>query len=518
MSPLRLELKKEQNPFYVNKGVGVWIHHSYNIIFGYFVLFCIAELIKLLPSLKNKSMKSSTFLKFLFFIVLLVLCSCDPEEIVTDPTNDPITEIPTVFITGSLNGTVMNEAGAALENVTVYVAGNTTKTDAYGIFSFSNIEMNKNGALVTVEKEGYFDNSKLVHTSANETSISKIMLIEKKVSSTFAATAGGTTTLDGGAKVVIPSESIQLDGGGNYTGNVNVYATWIDPTADDLSLIMPGDLRGTNDDDEAVKLVTYGMIGVELEGDNGEALNIAEGQTATIEIPVPSSLLGSAPATIPLWHFDESSGYWVEEGEATLSSNNTYIGTVSHFSFWNVDVPYELVHIGGQVTDMQQAAIAGLEIQISLNSNGETAYGYTDYDGMYEGYVPKDEELVMKIYDDCGEEIYNEELGSFSADARISDITISNSSSNFLTVSGILTDCNDELEDYGYVFVELNGFDAKPIITNADGSFEGTIGVCDQMEVTISGISLDPFSQGTSTLHDITGLTELNVGTLKTCW
>lgn len=464
-------------------------------------------------------MKSSTLLKFSFLLTVLVMCSCGPDETVTvDPPPVTITDIPTVYITGSLTGTVVDEAGAAMESVTVYAAGNTTETDAYGIFSFSNIEMNQNGALISAQKEGFFNNSKVVFTSANETSVSKIMLIEKKVTSTFVATTGGTTTMDGGAKVVIPSQSIKLEGGGNYTGNVNVYATWIDPTADDLSLRMPGDLRATNSDDEAVKLVTYGMIGVELEGDNGELLNIAEGQTATIEIPVPSSLLGSAPSTIPLWHFDETSGYWVEEGEATLSSDNTYVGTVSHFSFWNVDVPYGFVHIEGQITDARQEPIAGLQIQISLSSSGETAYGYTDNNGIYEGYVPQNEDLIMQIFDDCGEEIYNEPLGPFSEDAIVPNIVISISSSNFLTLSGVLNDCNNEIESDGYVFIEFNEFSVKYIEVGADGNFKETVSVCDQMEVTISGVSLDPFSQGTSTVHDISGLTELNVGTLVTCW
>ncbi|MFK7807414.1 MAG: hypothetical protein AB8F74_06370 [Saprospiraceae bacterium] len=255
-----------------------------------------------------------------------------------------------------------------------------------------------------------------------------------------------------------------------------------------------------------------------MEGDNGESLNIADGQTATIEVPVPASLLGSAPATIPLWHFDEASGYWVEDGEGTLTSDNTYVGTVSHFSFWNFDVPHLLIHIEGTLTDEGQNNLGGLEVQISLSSNGDAGYGYTDSDGVFEGYVPKDEELTITVYDDCGAIIHVGQIGPFSEDAVIPNIVITNTSTNFLTITGILTDCNNEIESNGYVSVENGGFTFNYIDVNVDGNFNSTISVCDQMQLSISGVSSNPFSQGTTTVHDVSGLTELNVGTLITCW
>lgn len=452
-------------------------------------------------------------LSFLFLLTALVLSSCVKEPI--EP--DPIKIIPEVLINASLNGTVIDESRIPIENAIIRSGSNTTESDINGVFSFNNIQVNQNGAKISIEKEGYFNNTKVVFTKSNKTSISNILLIEKKVTSTFTASTGGTSTMNGGATVSIPAEGVKLEDGTIYSGDVAVYATWLDPTADDLNLRMPGDLRASNSDDEAVKLVTYGMMGVELEGVNGEALNIADGQSATIEFPVPASLLSSAPATIPLWHFDEATGYWIEEGEATLTGNK-YVGTVSHFSFWNVDVPYDFIHINGTITDQDQAAISDLAIQISMNSNGETAYGYTDFDGVYEGYVPKDETLTMKVLDICGMEIYVEEIGPFSDDSNIPTIVISNSSANFLTVYGMLQDCNNEVETNGYVYVNIEGSWNNYIDVDSDGNFNGTISVCDQMEIMVSGVSLDPFSQGTSTVHDIEGVTELNVGTLVTCW
>ena len=457
-------------------------------------------------------MKSTKIFSLLLIMSLLFLGSCVKEII-----EDPIKEIPEVKITASLNGTVVDEAQLPLENVSVRVGANSTFTDVNGVFSFNNIEMNQNGTKVSVEKDAYFNNTKLIFAKANKTSISKIMLIEKKITSTFDASIGGNSIANGGAKITIPADAVVLESGETYSGMVNVYATWLDPIASDLNQKMPGDLRGTNVDDEAVKLVTYGMIGVELEGENGESLNIADGLTATIEVPVPSSLLGSAPTTIPLWHFDGLTGYWLEDGEGTLTSDNTYVGSVSHFSFWNYDVPFDLVSLEGIITDSNQNGLAGLEIVVELEANGMTASAYTDYDGFFEGFVPQDEALIIKVLDQCYDVVYTGQIGPFAGDAVIPDIAISNAT-NSLTVIGSLTDCDNAAESNGYVLIRVGDTYYQSIEVDGNGMFDGTINVCNQLEVTVSGVGLNPFSQGTSTIHDISGTEVLDVGTLVTCW
>ncbi len=450
----------------------------------------------------------------LSLLLVFAFSSC-----IKEPAPDVITEIEEVLITSSLNGSVVDETGIPITDAMVNLGSNTRFTDENGSFSFSDVEMDQNGTVITVDKEGYFSNTKVLLTKTNQTATTKVMLIARTITNTFDATIGGISTTNGGAKVDFGANTVALQSGGTYSGNVNVYATWLDPTADDLPLRMPGDLRGSNTEEEAVTLVTYGMIGVELEGDNGEALNIAEGETATIEIPVPAELLNSAPATIPLWHFDEDSGYWIEEGEATLTSDNTYVGTVSHFSFWNYDVPYGLIHIEGTVLDFRGEKLSGLSVVISLE-NGDAGYGWTNSEGLYEGYVPKDQALKIEIFDSCGESIYTGDIGPFEEDSTVSDIIVVPTEGSFLTVSGVLNNCNNEPESNGYVSVATEewGFPFNFIEVNNDGSFNGTVDVCGDLEVFIYGVSNDPFSQGTTTSHDVTGLTELNVGTLISCW
>ncbi len=458
-------------------------------------------------------MKGLKTISSILLLLMIGISSCIKEE------DNPVeTEIPEVLVTASIEGTVVNESGVALENVDLYLRGNTTSTDVNGVFSFSNIEMNQNGALVSAEKDGYFNNTKVLITRANQTSFTKIMLVEKKLTASFEATTGGEAITNGGAIVDIPSNAVQLEGGGSYNGTINVFATWLDPTAEDLNERMPGDLRATNADNETVKLATYGMIGVELEGANGEALNIAEGQTATIELPVPDELLGSAPATIPLWHFDEATGYWVEDGEGTLTADNTYVGTVSHFSYWNYDLPYPYVTIQGLANNEDGEGVSWLPLEISITDGAGTIYGYTDGDGIFEGFVPKDEPLTLTVFGKCGEPVYTSPLGPFSEDAIVPTFEVSSSATNVVTLFGVLHDCSDMPESDGYVKVEYGEFYFDFIDVNQDGSFSGSIDVCDLMEVTVSGISNDPFSQGTTVTYPIDGNSDIDVDTLISCW
>ena len=145
--------------------------------------------------------------------------------------------------------------------------------------------------------------------------------------------------------ISLPSNSVvNVATDAPYTGTVNVAVHWIDPTAVDLDQIMPGDLRGIDETGSLKGLKTFGMTAVELTSASGELLQIASGKKATLTMPVPPALLSNAPSSIPLWYFDEINGLWKQDGTAT-KTGNTYVGDVSHFSFWNCDQPGDYVQL-----------------------------------------------------------------------------------------------------------------------------------------------------------------------------
>ena len=159
----------------------------------------------------------------------------------------------------------------------------------------------------------------------------RVKLIPKSISGNFSGSLGGTINLSNGSKLVMPASAV-VDGAGNpYTSTVDVAMTWIDPTSTDLPYIMPGDLRGITTGGEERGLQTFGMIGVELTGAGGVPLKIANGKSAELSFPIPAALSSTAPASIDLWHFDELTGRWKQEGQATKKWQYVYCPSFTFF-------------------------------------------------------------------------------------------------------------------------------------------------------------------------------------------
>ncbi|MFK8104068.1 MAG: carboxypeptidase-like regulatory domain-containing protein [Saprospiraceae bacterium] len=431
----------------------------------------------------------NTFKKFglLFFLATLLFSSCRKDD-ESSGTFPPQPSTPERVVNGTFYGTVMDEANQPIEDALVTLGLDTRTTDENGIFAFKNVAINQKGSLVKVEKEGYFHNSKFVGSNLNKRNFVNIKMIRKILTGSFSTTNGGTITTNDGASIEFAANAIRTESGAAYNGNVNVYATWLDPTAPDLAQRMPGDLRATNADNQQQQLTTFGMIGVELEGDAGEALNLAAGQTATIALPVPTSLLSNAPATIPLWHFEETTGYWIEEGEATLQGNK-YVGTVSHFSFWNCDLPGDFIYIDGVITNPEGEPLASVLVRITETSSGVSNVGWTDESGAFAGAVPSNQALTLAILNTCGEVIFSESIGPFTADATIPTISITGVEEEFINFSGVLIDCDNNPVENGYLKVSFNN-QTTIIPADENGGFNGTVSTCNASTIDVIGYDL----------------------------
>src|SRR5215212_2800534 len=256
-----------------------------------------------------------------------------------NPPNPPVD----IKINASVKGRVIDETGNPVSNATVKSGSFSTTTDVNGSFYFSNIQLSKEAGFVSVEKSGYFKTGRTFLTHQNVDNYVNIQLIRRVNKGNFQSAAGGNITIQPGTTVGFPVNGlVNASTNSPYSGTVNVFGSYLDPTNPQLSAIMPGNLMALNSSDQSRLLQTYGMIAVELEGAAGEKLQLANGKLATLTATIPAAMLANAPATIPLWYFDDITGLWKEEGSATKQGSN-YVGQVSHFSFWNYDVPANFI-------------------------------------------------------------------------------------------------------------------------------------------------------------------------------
>ena len=426
-------------------------------------------------------------------LLLMIVTSCREENIGGSSGEKQFQE-PVVLVESSIKGRIVDEDNLPLQDVLVTVKGEdqaiTQFTDENGFFNYPSGDFNKNGQYITAEKNGYFLGAKVVNPNLNETSFTQIKLLSMDLTGTFNTSAGGTITTTDGAKVIFTENAIVDNNGNTYSGPVDVFVKWIDPSSEDIAAEMPGDLRAVNTDEEAVQLATYGMLAVELRSNSGAELNLADGQTAQLTFPLPADLQGSAPTSIPLWSFNEDTGYWEEEGAATLQDGQ-YVGDVSHFSFWNCDAPFPLVVLSGNVQDDSGNDLVYLQLAITVDGIG-TRYGYINDEGNFTGKVPKNEVLNFEIKDYCGTVLFESAYGPYTEDTDIGTITISSITST--TITGRLITCDGAAVTNGYAFIDIGNQSFQETV-NENGEFVLSPVLCETVDATVKGYDLDEFLQ-----------------------
>ena len=467
-------------------------------------------------------MKSSLTLALAVIAVALTITfSCQKSSHGNpDPNNPNNPNTPTIeYVNAGISGRVVDDANQPVNAAAVKVGAATATTDINGKFSISNVSLNKNAGLVKVEKEGFFLGSRTIMVNAGATNNVTIQLIPKKVAGTVNATGGGNVTVPSGGTIAFTGNSFTNTGNNSaYSGTVSVSAFFINPEASNFKEIMPGTLRGINASNEETGLQSFGMMAVELTGAAGEKLQLATGKTATLTFPIPNGLLAQAPNTIPLWSFNDSSGLWKEEGTATKQGNN-YVGTVSHFSFWNCDYPYGVVDFKAIIKDQNGNPLYPAQVVLTFSNDTVTSYGYgnTDNTGWVGGKIPTNKALKMKVYNQCNVLLYTKDLGAFTTTADLGTVTVTNSGSSQLTVTGSVINCNAANVTNGFVDILLEGVHNR-VLVKTDGTFSITFSRCNPATATATLTAYDLATSQIGTSSNLSVSTgTANAGQLTAC-
>jgi hypothetical protein len=293
----------------------------------------------------------------------------------------PVTPGGSPGTTGMIMGTVKDTAGVSIANATVTAVGTglTATTNDQGYYSMSGLAA-ATRLTVNYSSAGYAPTSKITAIQANQSSYLDAVIAAVDATATFPASSGTTVTTTGGAigtlsggAVTIPANALVDGTGANFAGTATITVTASDPTTTSGRNAFPGDFEGVQAAGGAtVPIESYGFIDVNITDASGNKLQLATGQTATITIPIPSSMRATAPATIPLWYYDTATGQWKEQGTATKSvAGDVFTGTVSHFTTWNADVPIsQKSTVTGRVVDGSGNPIQGARVEVRPTETG----------------------------------------------------------------------------------------------------------------------------------------------------
>ena len=319
--------------------------------------------------------KINLWLLLSLFVAAFAMSACSSSDDATGGGGGGDIPVPVSPVTmAKLSGFVYSDYGNPIEGVTVTSGTASVKTNAHGAFTLSSVNVVNGRSVVKFSTNGYADVVRSVE--AKDGDVWEVTMPSTSYDN-FSATSGKQLSRYG-MKVNIPANSIKTTTEEAYTGYVNSQMAYLDPNDENFSSMMPGgDLAATgygekDPSNPNPQLVSYGMTSVELTKSQTEALQL-NGE-ATVTFPAPAGL--QEHETIPLWGFNEETGLWEYEGEATKQPDGTYQGTVTHFSWHNLDYPEKRATCKVIVKDNAgrpipyQKVIVG-QIQATTDANGE---------------------------------------------------------------------------------------------------------------------------------------------------
>ncbi|MBL7782461.1 MAG: carboxypeptidase regulatory-like domain-containing protein [Saprospiraceae bacterium] len=407
-------------------------------------------------------------------------------------------------------GRIIDESGVPIAGVQVQAGTQTATTDDNGVFRTQKVQLPDRDAILTVSKDGYFEFSRAYIVEDEALQTVTIQLIKKVQVGSFDNASGGTINVPGGPTLKFPANSV------NTSGNIRVFARYLNPSDNALSLFMPGDLRAINAGGNEQALATYGMVAVELEGAGGKA-QIAEGKEVELTMPIVASQASQAPAEIALWYFDTAKARWIEEGSAQKNGNQ-YVGKVKHFSFWNCDIGLPLVYLSGYVylNDLEHP-FSNTLVTLTTTSTEWPGYAYTDGAGHFGGAVMVGEEFVLTItaYDQCnGTVLYTQTVGPFNSNTELPPIIVTNSNAGIHTVTGTIVDCNNNPVTNGYAIVNFGA-----AFADENGQFSYNFSSCaSSITVSVQAFDLDNLKESpVQTVTVPVGISTVDAGILTAC-
>ena len=140
-----------------------------------------------------------------------------------------------------------------------------------------------------------------------------------------------------GARLQLPANSLVYADQSPAKGPISLSMATLNPGR--RSLV--GDYRAIDANNDDVELVSFGALFGEFRDVYGNKVNIKNGEAATLTIPVSNDQASLAQPTIPMWSYDEETGFWVEELQGQLQNTGiglAYVGKTTHFSTINMDV------------------------------------------------------------------------------------------------------------------------------------------------------------------------------------
>ena len=341
----------------------------------------------------------------LFSLVgLFVLTGCykDIDETNIVNTTIPGPEIVEEF-SGNLTVTVEDLGGSIVQDVTVFVYDQELTTNKYGIAHFENIPLDRSGTVVQAYRAGFLFGTATFNPIGGDNYLTmKVLPIQNLA--VFNSNDNVTISVDGGGKVDVSSGSFEYKDGTAYSGEVEMMKYLINEEDNDYLDVLIGDHTGLAKNGTLKALEIYSAVAVFAYDLEGVELQLREGKTIRIELPLNPDYADLVSDQSKAWNFSQAKSTWLEE-EVAYRDGSTLWGEVSQLGFWSYAKPYNYVNITAELKGEEDEALSHLSV--SFYNNSIVASGVTDGDGKVYLKIPHDREITMSVsHSACADPIF----------------------------------------------------------------------------------------------------------------
>jgi hypothetical protein len=415
---------------------------------------------------------------FLFFLVLLGSLNSCRENVIIEDITDTIETMPVELINTNISGQVKDNTGNVIAGADVKILSVTGMTDENGYFIFENIKADKNGTVIIVPKEGYYENRITVYPSLNHDLFSSITMTEDNSSATKLIWNGGDIQLGKYGTLYIEPNTLVFDSdGSNFQGSAEITYRIYDMNDPDFENLIPGDLTGYIGQ-KKVGLIPASVISINITDGKMNRLRLAREQHAELELYPSSRYIDSWTEEIGLWTYNTTQNKWMNLGEAVPGDSEYYIGQIDDFGIIAMAKAIDIVKMEGSVFYENENSTAHHTIEISTELQNETMRFNTDEQGYFTAFVPSESGLEMKVKNECGFVVLQETIETLNNDLNIQRQLMVNNACKTLPVSGLLVNCDAMPVSNGYVRI-VSPENELFVHTDYEGRYQGEFKVCD---------------------------------------
>ena len=288
----------------------------------------------------------------LFLMLSVAACDHDNEGGRSDPAPESHATLEIQII--STDGTPVTAARVLIDGVS------RGQSNANGFIEIDDLESESSFTLL-LDKEDFASQIINHETGSTDTSASiEVIMIPRQAAVVFNNNVEKTLVGQFGASIELKGDDFVDASGTVVSGEIEMRMTPVDVSTAAGLEAFPGTFSAIDEagDDVAV-IVTYGTTEFSFTK-NSQAVQLGNGKTAIIELPLfidkhPDGSDVALGDQIPLWYLNEDSGIWIQEGSGVVvdsaSSKTGFAlrGEVSHFTWWNIDVPVDTANISVKV-------------------------------------------------------------------------------------------------------------------------------------------------------------------------